>query len=153
MKAREEILQILNMLHKKVNKESSTKQATSVRKVSTSRSHSKRNDHGNDRKSRSMRKRHHSLRQSTRKTHASSGPGRSPSVFLVRKQRKRHEADILQGEIRKINPPTFNGEHKKGEESEAWLLEMKKYFQLHDYPSRLESRTSTYHLQGKISMW
>jgi hypothetical protein len=36
----------------------------------------------------------------------------------------------LQGELRKIKPPTFNGEHRKGEEVEAWLLEMKKYFQL-----------------------
>jgi hypothetical protein len=32
-----------------------------------------------------------------------------------------------------IKPPNFNGEHMKGEEEEAWLLEMKKYFQLHDY--------------------
>jgi hypothetical protein len=59
----------------------------------------------------------------------------------------------LQGELRKIKPPTFNGEHRKGEEVEAWLLEMKKYFQLHDYPSRVEARIATYHLQGKETMW
>jgi murein L,D-transpeptidase YafK len=59
----------------------------------------------------------------------------------------------LQGELRKINRSTFNGEHRKGEEVEAWLLEMKKYFQLHDYPSRVEARIATYHLQGKESMW
>jgi hypothetical protein len=29
------------------------------------------------------------------------------------------EADILQGELRKINPPTLNGEHKRGEEVKA----------------------------------
>jgi hypothetical protein len=42
MKAQEEILQSLNMLHRKVNKDSGTKQATSARQVTTSRSHSKK---------------------------------------------------------------------------------------------------------------
>ena len=119
MEAQEEILQSLNMLHKKVNKDSSTKQEASARQVLASRSHSKRDDHGNDRQSRSMNRLHHSPRQSTRRTHASSGPGSSPSVSLVRRQRRRPEADIMQGELRKIKPPTFNGEHKKGEEAEA----------------------------------
>jgi hypothetical protein len=32
-------------------------------------------------------------------------------------------------------------------------LEMKKYLQMHDYPSRIEARISTYHLQGKEAMW
>jgi hypothetical protein len=58
----------------------------------------------------------------------------------------------LQGELRKIKPLTFNGEHRKGE-VEAQLLETKKYFQQHDYPSRVETRTATYHLQGKAAMW
>jgi hypothetical protein len=115
MKAREEIIQSLNMLHKKVNKDSGTKQAASARQVSTSRSHRKRDDHGNDRNSRSMSRCHHSPRKSTRRTHASSGPGRNPSVSLVRRKRRRLEKDILQGELRKIKPPTFNGEHRKGE--------------------------------------
>jgi hypothetical protein len=48
----------------------------------------------------------------------------------------------LQGELRKINPPTFHGEHGKGEEVEAWLFQMKKYLQLHDYPSRVEARVT-----------
>jgi methyl coenzyme M reductase gamma subunit len=50
MKAEEEILQILNMLHKQFTKDYETKQATSARQVTTSRSHSKRDDHGNDMK-------------------------------------------------------------------------------------------------------
>ena len=41
----------------------------------------------------------------------------------------------------------------EGEEVEAWLLEMKKYFQLYNYPSRVEAKFETYHLQGKASMW
>jgi hypothetical protein len=30
---------------------------------------------------------------------------------------------------------------------------MKKYFQLHYYPSRVEARIGTYHLQGKETIW
>jgi hypothetical protein len=30
---------------------------------------------------------------------------------------------------------------------------MKKYFQLHAYPSQVEARISTYHLQGNETMW
>jgi hypothetical protein len=49
MKAREEILQSLNMLQKQDNKDSGTKQEASARHVTTSRSHSRRDEHGNDR--------------------------------------------------------------------------------------------------------
>jgi hypothetical protein len=48
-------------------------------------------------------------------------------VSPVWRQRRRPEEDILQGELRKIKPPTFNGEHMKGEEVQAWILQMKKY--------------------------
>jgi hypothetical protein len=30
---------------------------------------------------------------------------------------------------------------------------MKKYFQLHDYPSQVEARISTYYLQGNETLW
>ena len=138
------------MIQNKVNKDSQTKQATSGRQVSTSRSHNKRDDHGNDRPSRSMSRCHHSPRHSTRRTHASSGPESIPSVSHVQRKWRRPEENILQGELRKIKPLNFNGDHRKGEEAKAWLLEMKKYFQLHDYPSWVEAIISIYHLQGKV---
>jgi hypothetical protein len=50
----------------------------------------------------------------------------------------------LQGEIKKIKLAIFNGGHRKGEEDETWMPEMKKYFQLHDYTSRVETITATY---------
>jgi hypothetical protein len=28
----------------------------------------------------------------------------------------------------KMKPPTFDGEHKKDEDGEAWILGMRKYF-------------------------
>jgi hypothetical protein len=73
------------MLHRKVNKDSGTKQVTSARQVATSRSHSRRDDHGNDRQSRSMSRHHHSPEKSTRRAHASLGPGSIPSVSPVRR--------------------------------------------------------------------
>jgi hypothetical protein len=135
LKAQEEILQSLNMLHKQVIKDSDTKQVTSARQVLASISHNKMDNRGNDRQSKSMSKHHHYPKQFTRRTHASLGPGRIPSVSHVWRKRRRLEADILQSDLRNIKPLNFNGEHWKGEEVEAWLLEMKKYFQLHDYPS------------------
>jgi hypothetical protein len=44
----------------------------------------------------------------------------------------RHGSDSLQGELRKIKAPSFDGENKKREYAEEWLLGMRKYFNLHD---------------------
>ena len=49
MKSQEEILQIPNMLHKKVNKYSGKRQEASARKVEVSRSYDRRDDHGGSR--------------------------------------------------------------------------------------------------------
>ena len=43
------------------------------------------------------------------------------------------------GEFKKIKPPTFNGETKKGEEAESWLSGMKKYFQIYNYSNQLKA--------------
>jgi hypothetical protein len=61
--------------------------------------------------------------------------------------------DELQGEMNKIKPPTFDGEHKKDEDAETWLLGMRKYFQLHNYSAQAEGRIVIYQLKGKASMW
>jgi hypothetical protein len=71
----------------------------------------------------------------------------------VRQHKRRIGVDELQGEMRKIKPPTFDGEHKKDEDAEAWLLGMRKYFQLHNYSSHVEARIAIYQLKGKASMW
>jgi hypothetical protein len=46
------------------------------------------------------------------------GQGGNPSVSHVIRKIRICEVDILQGELKKIKPPNFNGEHKKGEEVE-----------------------------------
>jgi hypothetical protein len=43
----------------------------------------------------------------------------NPSISLVRKHKRRSGVDELQGEMNKINPPIFDGEHKKDEEAET----------------------------------
>jgi hypothetical protein len=52
----------------------------------------------------------HSPHYSTRKFHASEDSIISPELSPIRNQRRRHELDILQGEMRKIKPPSFDGE-------------------------------------------
>ena len=47
----------------------------------------------------------------------------------------------------------FNGEADKGEEAEAWLLGMKKYFQIYNYFDRLKARMAIYNLIGKADIW
>jgi hypothetical protein len=93
------------------------------------------------------RNHHHSPRHSTNRAHTISSP--SP----VKKHKKRSRVDELQGEMNKIKPPTFDGEHKKDEDVETWFLGMRKYFQLHNYSSQEEGINSIYHFKGKTSMW
>jgi hypothetical protein len=62
---------------------------------------------------------HHSQRHSNRRAHSSSSPS------SVRKHR-RFGVDELKGEMNKIKPPTFDGEHKKDEYVDTWFLGMRK---------------------------
>jgi hypothetical protein len=105
-----------------------------------------RKTHERRRRSRSS-SRHlsHSQRHSDRKTHSSSSP--SPT----RKDQK-YGKEELKGEMNKIKPLTFDGEHKKEEDVETWLLGMKKYFQLQNYSSHAEGRIAMYQLKGKAPM-
>jgi hypothetical protein len=36
--------------------------------------------------------------------------------------------DEIRGEMNKIKPPTFDGEKKKDEDAETWMLGMRNYF-------------------------
>jgi hypothetical protein len=71
----------------------------------------------------------------------------------VRQQRRKQEVDSLQGELRKLKPLSFDGEREREDDVEAWLLRLRRYFQLHNYSSNLEARISTYHLHRKVAMW
>jgi hypothetical protein len=129
------MLKSLERIEKKLEKESDTSRSRSVR------------THERRRRSRSG-SRHYRLspKHSGKEKHSSSSP--SPT----RKHRKSGRNE-LKGEINKIKPPTFNGEHKKEEDAETWLLGMKKYFQLQNYYAHAEGRIAMYQLKGKASMW
>jgi hypothetical protein len=74
-------------------------------------------------------------------------------VSPVRHHRRREEVEIFQGEMKKLKPPSFDGEKEKEDDAEAWFLGLRRYFQLHNYSSNLEARISTYHLHMKAAMW
>ena len=47
----------------------------------------------------------------------------------------------------------FNGEVENCEEVEAWLSDMKKYFQIYNYSDRMKYRMVIYNLTGKADIW
>jgi hypothetical protein len=85
--------------------------------------------------------------------YASENPARSPKLSLVRQQRRKQEVYSLQGDLRKLKPPSFEGEREKEDDFEAWFLGLRRYFQLHNYLSNLEAKIPTYHLHKKAAMW
>ena len=80
----------------------------------------------------------------------SSGDSRSSSH---KRKRRRHHKDCSRDEFKKSKPPTFDGEVKTGQEAEAWLLGIKKYFKVHDYSGNMKARVSIFNLNRKASIW
>jgi hypothetical protein len=128
------MLRSLERIEKKLEKESDSSRTGSHQTSEGRRSRSAGRHH------------HHSQGRSKKRTHSSSSP--SPT-----RKHRRSGVDELKGEMNKIKPPTFDGEHKKEEDVETWLLGMRKYFQLQNYSSHAEGRIAMYQLKGKASMW
>jgi hypothetical protein len=72
---------------------------------------------------------------------------------VPKKKKKRHSKSSLTEEFKKEKPPTFDGEIKKGEEAEAWLLGLKKYFRVHNYSENTKENISIFNLNGGASIW
>jgi hypothetical protein len=91
------------------------------------------------------------------KKEAGDSEGSSSSRTISYSRRKQKKQKTSKGhkfeEFRKAKPPSFDGEIKKGEESEAWLLGLKKYFRVHDFSENLKARVATFNLKGKASLW
>ena len=47
----------------------------------------------------------------------------------------------------------FNREIEKGEEVEAWLFGMMKYFQIYNYSDEIKTKMDIYNLIGKAYIW
>jgi hypothetical protein len=143
------VLQSLDQLQRQ------TKKGSNSRQEEEGRCHERRNARGRAGYSRSASRAHeyHSPPHSERKFYASEDPVSSPKVSPIRHQRRKQEVDSLQGELRKLKPPSFAGEREREDDVEAWLLGLRRYFQWHNYSSNLEARIATYHLHGKAAMW
>ena len=63
-------------------------------------------------------------------------------------KRKRRYQNHSYDEFKKAMPTTFNGEIKNGQEAEAWLLGMRKYFQVEDYSGNMKARVAIFNLNG-----
>ena len=70
-----------------------------------------------------------------------------------KRKRKRHHRDRTRDEFKKAKPPTFDGEVKTRQEAKAWLLGIKKYFQVQDYSRNMKARVSIFNLNGMASIW
>ena len=57
----------------------------------------------------------------------------------------------LEGEFRRITPPTFDGEAE--EMAEAWIVNMNKCFQVYEYNSKLKAHLEIYQLWEKTTLW
>ena len=73
-------------------------------------------------------------------------------VFPREHQKRNTEGNALQDELRKLRPPTFDGENN-GEVAELWLQEMKKYISLHDYSDNQEVKITIFNLHVKSYHW
>ena len=60
---------------------------------------------------------------------------------------------IFMESLKILNHQNFNDDTEKGEEVEAWLLGMKKYFQIYNYSNQLKARMTIYNLIGKANIW
>ena len=70
-------------------------------------------------------------RRTSSGTFDSEESNRDSSSSSHKEKRKRNHRDHSRDEFKKAKPPTFDGEVKTGQEAEAWLLGIKKYFQVH----------------------
>jgi hypothetical protein len=107
-----------------------TKKGSNSRQEEEGRCHERRDDHGRVGYSRSASRAHghHSPPCSERKFYATDDPVSSPEVSHVRHQRRKQEVDSFQGELRKLKPPSFEGEREREYDVEAWLLGLRRYF-------------------------
>ncbi len=49
-------------------------------------------------------------------------------------------------EFKKSKPPTFDGDVKKMEDAKAWILEMNKLFELHEYIDNMKAQIAIFSL-------
>jgi len=66
---------------------------------------------------------------------------------------KRNDRGYFPDDFKKAKPPTFDGDVKKLEDAEAWILGMNKLFELHEYTDNMKARVAIFSLKGKVDIW
>jgi len=66
---------------------------------------------------------------------------------------RRSDRGYFPNDFKKEKAPNFDGEMKKSQDVEAWVLGMKKFFKLHDYSENMKARVATFSLKGKTNIW
>ena len=54
--------------------------------------------------------------------------------------------------FKKDKSPTFNGDLKKPNDEKAWLLGMKKFFELHHYTDNMKVKIAIFNLKSKADI-
>ena len=85
-------------------------------------------------------------------SYGSKEPLTSLESFSNRHRRKNYFRDNSHGEFWKAKPPMFDGEVKFGQ-AKAWILGIRKYFQVHDYSRNTKDRFAIFNLNGRTSIW
>ena len=66
---------------------------------------------------------------------------------------RRNDRGYLLDEFKKEKPPTFDGDVKKLEDVEAWIIGMNKFFELHEYTDNMKAIVAIFNLKGKADIW
>jgi hypothetical protein len=75
-------------------------------------------------------------------------------VLILVNIKRRGIPKIFMGGVQKgKDAPTFDGEVKSSEEAKAWLLGLRKYFQVHDYSRNMKARVAIFNMNGRASIW
>ena len=101
-----------------------TKKGSNSRQEEGCKCHERRDARGRAGYSRSASRchGHHSPPYSERNFYASEDPVSSLEVSPVKHQRRKQEVDSLQGELRKLKKPSFDGERERKDDVKAWFL-------------------------------
>ena len=67
-----------------------------------------------------------------------SSSSRERSHYQRKGKKQKNSKNHNPQEFKKSKPPSFDGEIRRGEEDEVWMLGLKKYFRVHDYSKNLK---------------
>lgn len=74
-------------------------------------------------------------------------------TWLHNKNKRKVVRSFFPNEFKMEKPPTFNGDVRKYEEIEAWLLDSKKYFRGCNYSENMKVWVAIFNLRDNTEIW